>query len=186
MCAQSDVPHLGSRNIVLVGFMGSGKTSVGQELASRLGRALVDTDDLVEAAAGRPIADIFERDGEAAFRAMETTAVRDAASRQRGVVSTGGGVVLRAENMSELRDTGVVVLLATTPEAVYERVADEAHRPLLQVPDPVARITSMMRDRAAAYSQADCTVDTVGSSVAEVADGVLAAVRAHIATREEA
>jgi shikimate kinase len=166
--------------------MGSGKTSVGQELATRLGRELVDTDDLVETTVGTPIADIFERIGEAAFREIEAQTVRDAAARERVVVATGGGVVLRADNMVALRATGVVVLLATTPEAVYERVADETHRPLLKVANPVARIADMMRDRADAYAQADCRVETAGRSVSDVAGGVLDAVRAHITTHEEA
>ena len=186
MCVQSDASYLCGRNIVLVGFMGSGKTSVGQELASRLGRELVDTDDLVEAAVGTRIANIFEQSGDAAFREIEAQTVRDAALRERVVVATGGGVVLRADNMTALRATGVVVHLATTPQAVYERVADETHRPLLQVPDPVARIATMMCDRADAYAVADCRVDTVGRSVAEVADRVLDAVCGHITTHEEA
>lgn len=186
MCAQSDVSTIGDRNIVLVGFMGSGKTSVGQELAARLGRELVDTDDLVEDAVGRPIAEIFQQVGEGAFREIEAQAVRDAASRRAVVVATGGGVVLRPDNMTLLKATGVVVLLATTPQAVYARVADETHRPLLQVADPVARIAEMMRDRADAYGQADRQVDTVGKSIVEVADGVLQAASAHVTSGEEA
>lgn len=177
MCDQSDaVTH--DRNIALVGFMGSGKSAVGAELARRLGWEFVDTDDLIETAAGRAISDIFETDGEAAFRDMETVAVRDAASRERVVIATGGGVVLRDENVFALKAGGDVVLLATTPQAVWDRVAGETHRPLLQGPDPVARITELMALRREAYARAGRAVDTVGRTVAQVAEDVLDTVRA--------
>lgn len=175
MCDQSDSgERVGA--IALVGFMGSGKSSVGTELAARLGWGFVDTDDLVEAAAGRTIADLFATDGEAAFRELEAAAVREAASRGRVVIATGGGVVLRPENVAALRTAGAVVLLATTPAAVWERIAHETHRPLLQAPDPVARIADLMDQRKAAYARAEYVVDTVGRSVAQVTDDVLAVV----------
>ena len=173
MCDHSDAAGSG-RNISLVGFMGSGKSSVGRELATRLGWDFVDTDDLVEASAGRGISDIFATDGEDAFRDMESTAVREAAARERVVIATGGGVVLRVENIDALSERGEVVLLTTTPEAAYERVRDETHRPLLQVADPVARIAQLMRQRMDAYARAGHAVDTVGRTVSQVADDVLA------------
>jgi|APSaa5957512576_1039674.scaffolds.fasta_scaffold58709_2 shikimate kinase len=181
MCEQSDAA-LG-RSIALVGFMGSGKSSVGQELASRLGWTFVDTDDIVETSAGRKISDIFATDGEDAFRDMETAAVRTAAAQDGVVIATGGGAVLRAENIEALRARGTVVLLATTPQSVYERVGHETHRPLLDVPDPIARIGDLMRQRADAYARADRSVDTVGRTVSQVADDVLDVVRGRSGTR---
>jgi shikimate kinase len=166
-----------SRNIVLVGFMGSGKTSVGQEIAKRLGWDFVDTDAFIEVTTGRTIADIFAQDGEAAFRILESDAVRAVASRCRVVIATGGGVVLRPENVATLRANGVLVLLDASAEALYERIRHETHRPLLQVADPIARIRELLDARRPFYAQADVVLDTTDLSVSDIADEVLRRVR---------
>lgn len=162
-----------SGNIVLVGFMGSGKTSVGLELARRLGWEFVDTDALVERKAGRSIAEIFAQEGERTFRLLESEAVREAASRRGAVIATGGGAVLSPENREVLRSSGIVVFLNASADVLYRRVLHETHRPLLRVPDPVGRIRELLEARLPFYVQADLVVETDGHTVEEVADEVL-------------
>ncbi|MDR5710088.1 MAG: shikimate kinase, partial [Armatimonadota bacterium] len=120
------------RSLALIGFMGSGKTSVGRELARRLGWPFVDTDELVERRAGRPIPEIFARDGEATFRALEREAVREVARMHPAVIACGGGVPLDPANVLELRRTCRLVLLQADLHTVLARVGDAADRPLLQ------------------------------------------------------
>ena len=111
-------------NVVLIGFMGTGKTAVGRALAARLGLAFVDTDAVVEERDGRPVARIFAEDGEERFRRLESEAVASAGDRDGTVIATGGGVVLRPENMARLRRHGMVVALRAAPEAIVARVGD--------------------------------------------------------------
>lgn len=153
--------------------MGSGKTSVGWELARRLGWEFVDTDALVERKAGRSIAEIFAQEGEKTFRLLESEAVREAASRRRAVIATGGGAVLSPENVGVLRANGVLVFLHATADVLYKRVCHETHRPLLRVSDPVKRIRELLEARLPFYAQADVVVETDGRTVREVADEVL-------------
>src|ERR1700752_1096640 len=117
--------------IVLTGFMGSGKSEVGRRLARRLGRAFIDTDELIEAHAGKSVASIFADDGEAAFRRLERDAVADAARRGEAVVALGGGAVLDPANVTVLRAAGVVICLTARPDAILARVGRGADRPLL-------------------------------------------------------
>ncbi len=174
MCATSEPSDDGDpKNIVLIGFMGSGKTRVGEALAQRLGRESIDTDAMVEAESGRVISDIFAEDGEETFRDLESAAVEAASARVAVVVSLGGGAVLRPENLASLRKTGVVFLLDATAEAIYDRVRDETHRPLLNVPDPVRTIRELLDVRRPYYAQADVVVDTTGRCVSEIVDEVL-------------
>jgi shikimate kinase len=161
------------KNIVLIGFMGSGKTSVGREIARRLGWEFVDTDELVETTAGRTIPDIFAKEGEPTFRRIESKVVQEVASREHAIIATGGGVVLRPENVAALRANGVLVLLDASPETLFERIRGETHRPLLQVADPVGRIRELLAQRQPFYAQADVVVDTTGRTVSDVADEVL-------------
>jgi shikimate kinase len=154
--------------------MGSGKSSVGAELARRLGWELVDTDALIESATGCVIADIFAQEGEETFRDLESDAVRQASERSRVVIATGGGAVLRPENVAALRKTGTLVLLDATPEAVYARIAHETHRPLLQVADPIGRIRELLEKRRPYYLQADVVVSTTGREVGAIVEEVLA------------
>jgi shikimate kinase len=120
---------MGARAIVLMGFMGTGKSEVGRRLAQRLGRAFVDTDQLVEERAGKRVAAIFADDGEAAFRTLERTAVADAAARGGAVIAVGGGAVLDAENVRRLREAGVLVHLTARPEAILQRIAPPPRAP---------------------------------------------------------
>ena len=155
-------------NIVLVGFMGTGKTSVGRRLASQLRMRYVDTDDIIERDTGRRITNIFEEDGEPAFRDLESEAVRKASQLYNHVISTGGGVVLRETNMEALKQNGIIFCLTATPEEIYRRVRHQTHRPLLQTPDALAKIRSMLEERDPHYAEADYMVRTTRRSFREI------------------
>ena len=162
------------KHLVLVGLMGAGKTTVGEACASRLGRAFVDTDDVVVALAGAPIDQIFATRGEASFRDIERHAVADVcASPEPLVVACGGGTVVDADNRKRLRDAGIVVWLRAPVDVLAARVGDDAARPLL-AGDPRGTLARLSASREAAYeAAADVTVDTDSRSVAEVCDDVL-------------
>ncbi|MBX3025750.1 AAA family ATPase [bacterium] len=164
--------------VVLTGMMGTGKTAVGERLATRLGAAFVDTDALVERAAGRSVAEIFATAGEAAFRAAERRAIADALAVPRAVVSTGGGAIVDPDNLAALRAAAPIVCLTARPEVILERArAARVVRPLLQGDDPAARLAALLAERAAAYAQADLTLDTSGRGVDDVVADVLAFLR---------
>ena len=148
------------RAIVLMGFMGTGKSEVGRRLAQRLGRAFVDTDQLVEERAGKRVAAIFADDGEPAFRALERAAVADAAGRGATIIAVGGGAVLDPENVRSLREAGMLVHLTARPEIILRRVGDTKHRPLLR-DDPKAAVDRLLAERGPVYTDAaDITIDT--------------------------
>ena len=155
-------------NIVLVGFMGTGKTSIGRRLSSQLRMRYVDTDDVVERDSGRRISDIFAEDGEAAFRELESDAVCKVSKLCNHVISTGGGVVLKEANMVALKRNGVVFCLTATAKEIYRRVGHQTHRPLLQTPDPLAQIQTMLAERQPYYAEADHTISTTGRSFGEI------------------
>ena len=161
------------RNIVLVGFMGTGKTSVGQKLSARLQMPIIDTDDIIGADSGMAISDIFARYGESHFRDLETEAVHKAATLENHVISTGGGVVLRESNLEMLKRNGFVFCLTATPEEIWRRVGSETHRPLLQGPNPLAKIEQMLIDRRPFYAHADYEIPTTGLSIKAVADKIV-------------
>jgi len=162
-------------NLVLIGFMGTGKTAVGRRIAERLGLTFVDTDAIIETRAGRTIARIFAEDGEPAFRRLEAAAVAEAGASRGAVIATGGGVPLRSDNMRQLRRHGVIVALTASPRAILTRVGGGAERPLLG-PDPESAVRRLLAERDPAYRDADLVVDTSESSAEEVADRVLAFV----------
>lgn len=165
------------KNIVLTGFMGAGKSTVGKKLARALGMSLVDTDDLIEARAGMSIPDIFARYGEEYFRELEEKVVADVSTLKKHVIVTGGGVVLREANMRNLQKGGVVIYLHAEPEVIYERIKDQTHRPLLRVADPLAKIRELLEYRAPFYANNDVTVDTSNLTVDEVVEEVLRILR---------
>ena len=148
------------RNIVLVGFMGSGKTTVGRALAALLGWAFVDTDaEIVQASGGKSIPEIFTTQGQAAFRVHETAAVHAVCSRESHVIATGGGVLLRAENADLLKSVGLVVWLTARPEVVVSRVeAERATRPLLAGANTdtplLTHVLTMLGERGPLYQAA--------------------------------
>lgn len=161
------------RNIVLVGFMGTGKTSVGQKLAARLQMPMIDTDDIIVEDSGMDIPDIFARYGEAHFRDLESAAVRKAANLENHVISTGGGVVLRESNLEMLKRSGPVFCLTATSEEIWRRVGGETHRPLLQAPNPLGHIEQMLIERHPFYARADYEIPTTGLSIKAVTDKII-------------
>jgi len=164
------------QNIILTGFMGTGKTTVGRLLAARLGRAFVDTDEVIVARAGKPIADIFHNEGEARFREMEAAVAEELAGRRGLVIATGGRLLLDPDNAAALGATGPVFCLTAAPEAIMARVAaDEARRPLLDVADAAHRVQALMQQRAAAYARFR-SVATDGRAATVVADDIATAL----------
>lgn len=162
-------------NIVLLGFMGTGKTSVGKILAGRLGRIFLDTDVLIEKEVGAPVREIFATSGEASFREVEARTVALVSLMDGAVISTGGGAPLREDNVKELERNGVTVCLTATPETILERLKDETGvRPLLQGSDPRMAIDRLLSERRTAYARAKHSVATDGLTPAQVADKVLA------------
>ncbi|MCE2400514.1 shikimate kinase [Candidatus Poribacteria bacterium] len=161
-------PHKENRNIVLVGFMGTGKTSIGKRLSSQLRMRYIDTDSVIEKDSRRRISDIFAQDGEDVFRQLESEAVNKVSKLYNHVISTGGGVVLKEINVTKLKENGIVFCLRATPEEIYRRVGHQTHRPLLQTPDAMETIRTMLAARAPYYAQADHTVETTDRSFEEV------------------
>jgi shikimate kinase len=148
-------------NIVLIGFMGSGKTAVGHRLARELKMDHLDTDELIEKTEKMSINDIFAQKGEPYFRDLETEVVKTLADYDNFVIATGGGMVLREENVRMLKGIGPLVLLWADPDTVYQRVKKHGHRPLLNVPDPQAEIKKILDGRAPVYRRvADHVVNT--------------------------
>ena len=171
------------RNIVLVGFMGTGKTSVGQKLAARIQMPLIDTDDIITEDSGMDIPDIFARYGETHFRDLESAAVRKAANLENHVISTGGGVVLRESNLDVLKRNGVIFCLTATSEEIWRRVGSETHRPLLQAPNPLGKIEQMLIERRPFYAHADYEIPTTGLSLTVVTDKIVEIFRQSLHSR---
>jgi len=165
--------------IILTGFMATGKSEVGRRLARELGRVFLDTDGMVEAKVGRTVADVFATEGEAAFRALEREAVEAACAVPDAVVAVGGGALLDADNRHRLAASGVLVCLTATPEEILRRVGTAADRPLLAAVEPaqrLGRIERLLADRAAAYAGANHCVDTTGRTIDEVVADVASLV----------
>ncbi len=156
-------------NIALVGFMGTGKSSVGQVLARILRFRLVDTDDLIERHAHRPISAIFAQEGETRFREYERAVVEDLIRYRRTVIATGGGLITNPANMESLKSHSLVVCLWASAEVIWKRVRYQAHRPLLNTPDPMATIRKLLADRGPFYREADVLIGTDVRSVKSVA-----------------
>ncbi|MFL6539203.1 MAG: shikimate kinase [Chthoniobacterales bacterium] len=164
--------------IVLVGFSGSGKSSVGRELAVRTGLPRYDTDEIVRAKFGLPIVEIFSQHGEEAFREAETSALREI-PRERAVVVTGGGIVLRDENVAMLRALGTIVHLSADEETLFERISRRSTRPLLRSPNPRETLAELLRVREPLYrSVAAVTIDTSARTHEEVSKAILEQVAA--------
>jgi len=165
--------RLGGRSIYLIGMMGSGKTSTGRPLAERLGYGFVDADAVIEQAAGCSIAEIFQRDGEPEFRALEKQVLNSISQRHSLVVATGGGVVTQKENWGLLH-SGIVVWLDVIQEQLLKRLhADTTVRPLLQTADPEAALNKLLAERKALYAEADLTVVINDEPPEAVADGIV-------------
>jgi shikimate kinase len=160
-------------NIALIGFMGTGKTSVGRLVAEQLHFDYLDTDDIIQSRTGRTITDIFSTDGEAAFRKMEQELVAELAARTKTVIATGGGLPTNPKNLASLKTHALVVCLWASPEKIWERVKNQTHRPLLHDADPQKKIRELLAAREPFYRQADVLLNTELRSVREVTQQVV-------------
>ena len=165
------------RNIILVGFMASGKSQVGRILSRAIGWPLVDADDVIVQRAGKPIHKIFEREGEPTFRALERSVTADLCAGSGQIIAAGGGAFVDPENRHHMRENGLVFCLNARPDTVYRRITEAdpnaAERPMLSGDDPEGRITALMEERAEAYSQAHHLIETDALTLEEVAQQIL-------------
>ncbi|MEY2497627.1 MAG: shikimate kinase [Verrucomicrobiota bacterium] len=162
------------RAIVLIGFMGSGKTSTGRALARKTGWPRFDTDESVAARFGKDIAEIFAEFGEEKFRDAETEALRERTGATPSIIVTGGGIVLRPANVELLRQLGTIVHLEANEETLFQRVSRRTTRPLLQTGDPRGTLSKLLREREPIYrAAADFEVDTSRLTDQEVAETIL-------------
>jgi shikimate kinase len=143
------------RNVALIGFMGTGKTTVGSILAQLLHFEFIDTDKVIEQRQGRRIADIFSTDGEPFFRQLESDLCTELAQLSNKVIATGGGLAVNPDNLASLRRHALVVCLWATPETIFQRVRHQHHRPLLLATDPLQTIRDLLASRTPAYKRAD-------------------------------
>lgn len=162
------------KNIVLIGFMGTGKTAVGTRLAQRMGREFVDTDKEIEQVTGMTIRDIFYKSGETRFRSEEALVVKRLAHRKGLVIATGGGAVINPENLELLKINGILVCLEADPEDILRRVSKKRNtRPLIRKNVSVDDIRRMLEERKEYYQQADIRVETSGLEPDEIVKRIL-------------
>jgi len=161
------------QNIALIGFMGTGKSGVSQIVAQQLHFALVDTDHAIEVRTGKSISDIFAQDGEPAFRELERKIVAELGARKKTVISTGGGLPVNPDNLASLKSHSLIVCLWASAEKIWERVRSQTHRPLLNEPDPLAKIKKLLEQREPFYRQADVLLNTEMRAVKDVAQQVI-------------
>lgn len=160
------------KNIVLFGFMGTGKTSVGKILAGELGLEFVDMDLVIEKRAGKTINEIFANEGEACFRGMERELVQELAGKEGLVVGTGGGVVLDGRNVTDFSRSGLAVCLNSEPEEILSRLESDGSRPLLAQGDKLEKIKGILSARKDLYSAVPEQIDTTGLAVDEVVEKI--------------
>jgi shikimate kinase len=169
-------------NLALVGFMGTGKSTIGRLVADHIRFDFVDTDALIEAQVGRSISDIFAREGEAAFRHCETQALEGLGRQRNLVIAAGGGLVVDPANMASLKAHALVFWLVASPETIWARVQTQTHRPLLQGPDPLGKIRALLAAREPSYRQADVFIHSGLRAPREVAQQI--ALQFHQARRK--
>jgi shikimate kinase len=161
------------RNITLVGFMGTGKTTVGRILARKLGYRFIDVDDEIEREQGVTISHIFSEMGEPYFRQLERGLIKTLSLKEGLIISAGGGAVVDESNIEAMKQGGALVCLTATPDEIMKRVGNSSNRPLLQVPDPMAKIMELLSKREPFYLKADIIVDTTMKTPEEVAGEVI-------------
>jgi shikimate kinase len=160
-------------NIYLVGFMGTGKTSVGKELAKKKKWRFLDLDDLIELREKRTISDIFAKEGEAYFRRLEKRILKEASAEKKFVIACGGGIVLDKDNIRIMKEAGKIICLSASSEIILERTSSASRRPLLNVDNPKEKIEMLLKLRAAFYAQADCTIETSDLTVNKVVEKII-------------
>ena len=166
------------RNIILVGFMATGKSQVGKLLSRKLGRPLADADEEIVRRRGKPVHRIFQEEGEAVFRSLERAVIADLCGQSGKIIAAGGGAFVDPENRSLMLKSGMVFCLSASPEIIYSRIGRQsepggAARPLLAGGDPLGRIKALLEQRAGAYAQAHYVIQTDALTPEEVADRVL-------------
>ncbi len=165
------------KNIVLTGFMGTGKTEVGRALAQLKGLKLIDVDNEIENSEKMTINDIFEEFGEEKFREIETEMIEKVSREENVVISTGGGAVLKQQNMDALKKTGIVICLMATPETILERTGNSDERPLLKVEKPLEKINELLQFRRPYYEQADIIINTEEKTPLQIAEEIIDKIR---------
>ena len=162
-------------NVALIGFMGTGKSSVGRVLAKKLERKFIELDALVEQKAGRSIPEIFQQSGETGFRELEIQIVKDIEAERNTVIACGGGVVLNGINVDRLREGAVIVYLMASPVVILKRTSrDRTLRPMLNIEDPISRIRDLLKFRRPFYERAaDITIDTSRLYIDAVVDEII-------------
>jgi shikimate kinase len=164
-------------NIVLCGFMATGKSSVGRMLAKKMSYAFLDMDAAIEKEEGISVPQIFASRGEPAFRALETRMVERLADAQGLIIATGGGTIVNPRNLERLQSCGVVVTLTADIPTILQRAGSGEDRPLLQTENRVERIKSLLEQRASAYAQADIVVDTSSLTIEKVAQQIISRLK---------
>ncbi|MBQ7197960.1 MAG: shikimate kinase [Selenomonadaceae bacterium] len=160
-------------NLILTGFMGTGKTSLGKLLAEKLGRCFVDLDQKIEQDTGLTVPQIFEMYGEKYFRELEKKAVEEVSQRRNLVIATGGGTVKNEENIRMLKSSGMIICLTTEPEEIFRRTERRGERPVLDGgEDRLATIKKLLTERQKFYAQADYTVDTTDWSPLQIMNDI--------------
>ncbi|MEN6372048.1 MAG: shikimate kinase [Armatimonadota bacterium] len=157
------------KNIVLIGFMGTGKSRVGHMVARKLGMKFIDTDDLISQRLQMPVSDIFARLGEGKFREIEQQTIADVSLKSRHVIATGGGVPILKDNVDNLKTNGILFCLSASPEIIYRRTLRADTRPLLKSENKLEHIKSLMESRHLYYSVADYHIDTSSRPASAVA-----------------
>lgn len=165
---------LKEKNIVLFGFMGTGKSAIAHRLGDRLNYPVVEMDDLIEEREGMSISSIFAEMGERYFRQCEREMVMDLSREGGKVIATGGGVVLNPDNIRDFKGSGIVICLTGRPEVILSRVENETHRPLLEVENRLEKIKNLLAARRSFYDRIEDRVDTSDLSMEEVVERIIA------------
>jgi shikimate kinase len=170
-------------NIALIGFMGTGKTSVGINLAQELGWDFIDTDEVIKRKIGLEISDIFQYYGESFFRQQEKKVIELACRLTRHVISTGGGTIINVDNLKQLKEHSFLICLVASPEEILERVKCDNSRPLLAVEDPLKIIKNLLKIREPYYQCADLFIDTSNKTLEKIIEEIMAHIRQRGITR---
>ncbi len=165
------------KNIILTGFMGTGKTAVGKKLSMFLKMELIDVDTEIEKSQRMTINEIFKQFGEPGFREIETEMIQKLSERKDVIISTGGGAVLKQKNMDALRKQGVIICLMASPETILKRTSHNSNRPLLKVEDPFEKIKELLHFRRPFYEKADIMIDTEGKTPLQIAEEIIEKIR---------
>ncbi len=165
------------KNISLIGPMGSGKSTIGALLASKIDLDFIDLDEQIELKTGQKISEIFEQKGEDFFRTKESEVLQEFSNKSGQVISTGGGAVQNEQNLKTLKESSTTIYLKTSPEVLFERIKEDTSRPLLQTEKPFETICELLEKRAANYEKADIIVVTDGKTTEEIVEEIIKNVK---------